>query len=74
MTLTQLEAKAVAAQYVTESHSFRPGTTYRNILRLSGERTHEIPEIARNVIDGIWKVLVSEMQLGLRIMRVIAII
>eukprot|EP00959_Pyramimonas_sp_CCMP1952_P007511 157116-Pyramimonas_sp.AAC.1 len=36
--------------------------------------THEIPDIVRNVIDGNWKVPVSEMQLGLRIMRVIAIV
>eukprot|EP00959_Pyramimonas_sp_CCMP1952_P357064 7476543-Pyramimonas_sp.AAC.1 len=64
ITLTQLEAKAVAAQYLMEYHSFRPGTTDPNILRLPGEMTHEIPEIVRNVIDGNWKVPVSEMQFG----------
>eukprot|EP00959_Pyramimonas_sp_CCMP1952_P413609 8666562-Pyramimonas_sp.AAC.1 len=73
ITLTQIEAKAVAAQYVMEYHSFRLGTTDPNILRLSGDMAHEIPEIVRGVIDGNWNVPVSEMQLGLRIMRVIAI-
>eukprot|EP00959_Pyramimonas_sp_CCMP1952_P068394 1427396-Pyramimonas_sp.AAC.1 len=57
-----------------EYRSSRPGATYPNILRLSGEMTHEIPETVRGVIDRNWKVQVSEMQSGLRIMRVIAIV
>eukprot|EP00959_Pyramimonas_sp_CCMP1952_P195613 4090080-Pyramimonas_sp.AAC.1 len=57
-----------------ECRSVRPETGYPNRLRLSSEVTHEIPDIVRGVINGNWKVPVSEMQLGLRIMRVIAII
>eukprot|EP00959_Pyramimonas_sp_CCMP1952_P033483 702833-Pyramimonas_sp.AAC.1 len=69
ISLTGIEARAITAQYVIEYISVHSNTNDPNRLRLPGEISHEVPEIVRNIIEGNWMAPVSEMQLGLRIVR-----
>eukprot|EP00959_Pyramimonas_sp_CCMP1952_P255076 5327998-Pyramimonas_sp.AAC.1 len=57
-----------------EYTSYRPDTNEPDRLRLSGEVTHEVPEYMRSTIGWNWKIPVPELELGLCIIRVIAIV
>eukprot|EP00959_Pyramimonas_sp_CCMP1952_P388778 8145955-Pyramimonas_sp.AAC.1 len=57
-----------------EHTSYRPEDRDPDRLRLSGEVTHEVPEHVRSIIDWNWRVPVRALQLGLRIIRVLAIV
>eukprot|EP00959_Pyramimonas_sp_CCMP1952_P076060 1589556-Pyramimonas_sp.AAC.1 len=39
-----------------------------------GKTQREAPEIVGNIVEGNWMAPASEMQLGLRVMRVVAIV
>eukprot|EP00959_Pyramimonas_sp_CCMP1952_P151366 3167208-Pyramimonas_sp.AAC.1 len=41
---------------------------------MTGEVTHDVPEDVRQTIEWNWKILVQELEWGLRVIRVIAIV
>eukprot|EP00959_Pyramimonas_sp_CCMP1952_P256675 5362450-Pyramimonas_sp.AAC.1 len=70
---TGIEARAITAQYVIEYTCVRSHANHPNRWRLSGETQHEVPDVVRNIVEGNWMAPVPHMQLGLRIIRVVAI-
>eukprot|EP00959_Pyramimonas_sp_CCMP1952_P165198 3452843-Pyramimonas_sp.AAC.1 len=73
ITLTKNGAIYVAAQYVMEHTSYRPDTNETERLQLT-EVTHYVPEDVRQTTEWNWEILVQDLELGLRIIRVIVII
>eukprot|EP00959_Pyramimonas_sp_CCMP1952_P395373 8284596-Pyramimonas_sp.AAC.1 len=57
-----------------EYTSYRPDTNEPERLRLSGEVTHDVPEYVRHTIEWNWKIPAQELELGIRIIRVIVIV
>eukprot|EP00959_Pyramimonas_sp_CCMP1952_P455016 9470876-Pyramimonas_sp.AAC.1 len=74
ISLHGLEARVIAAQYVVEYTGVRSNSNDPDRLRLSGETEHEAPPIVTNKVAGNWMALVQQMQLGLRIIRILAIV
>eukprot|EP00959_Pyramimonas_sp_CCMP1952_P121542 2541461-Pyramimonas_sp.AAC.1 len=72
ITLFGREVRNIAAHYIIEHTGLNPTTPGR--VTRTGTAEYAIPEIIQTIVHDIWLVPVQQMQLGLRPIRIFAVI